>query len=38
MGLPFATDEFLGVCARYNQAVWPAQVRFVAMAVLALPW
>jgi hypothetical protein len=36
MDVPFSTGEFLGVFARYNQAVWPAQVVFVAVAVLAV--
>jgi hypothetical protein len=26
MGLPFSTEQFLGVFERYNQAIWPAQV------------
>ncbi|HET7233699.1 MAG TPA: DUF6064 family protein [Longimicrobium sp.] len=36
MGIPFTAAEFLRVFARYNQAVWPAQVVFIAAAVLAL--
>ena len=36
MRLPFTTDQFLGVFHRYNEAVWPAQVALVLLAVAAL--
>lgn len=36
MKLPFTRDEFLGVFARYNEAVWPAQFVLVALAMLAV--
>lgn len=36
MSLPFSAEQFLGVFARYNQAVWPAQVVIVALAVLVV--
>lgn len=34
--MPFTTAQFLDVFARYNQAVWPAQVVLVALAVMAV--
>ena len=36
MDIRFTMREFLDVFARYNQAVWPAQVVFIAAAVLVL--
>ncbi len=33
MTLPFTATEFFGVFARYNDAVWPAQVVLVAAAI-----
>jgi hypothetical protein len=36
MDIPFTMREFLDVFARYNQAVWPVQVVFIAAAVLVL--
>ncbi len=38
MQLPFSVDQFLGVFARYNLAIWPMQViaYFIAVAVLFL--
>jgi hypothetical protein len=40
MNIPFTTEQFLEVFARYNQAVWPMQVllHLVALAVLGLVW
>ena len=40
MTLPFTAPEFLKLFARYNQAVWPAQVLLngLAVAVAALVW
>ena len=40
MSLPFSVDEFFTVFARYNEAVWPAQVALTALAVVAalLAW
>jgi Family of unknown function (DUF6064) len=41
VNLPFTADQFFGVFARYNEAVWPAQLALNAIAVtcvvLALP-
>jgi hypothetical protein len=34
MSLPFTTDQFLGVFADYNRAVWPAQVLLYALALV----
>lgn len=36
MNLPFSTEQFLDVFARYNEAVWPAQYFLNAVAVVAL--
>jgi Family of unknown function (DUF6064) len=36
MNLPFGVDEFLGVFARYNTAVWPAQIVLTSLAVGAV--
>lgn len=36
MNLPFTTDEFLGVFARYNEAVWPAQYLLNAVALVGV--
>ena len=36
MTTPFTTAEFLEVFARYNRAVWPAQVLFYLLAAVAL--
>lgn len=36
MALPFTSDQFFGVFAAYNEAVWPAQVVLVGLAALAL--
>lgn len=40
MSLPFTTEQFFEVFARYNEAVWPAQWLLVAMAlaILLLVW
>jgi hypothetical protein len=40
MNIPFTTEQFLEVFARYNHAVWPMQVLLyvVALAILALAW
>jgi hypothetical protein len=40
MTLPFTAQEFFRVFARYNQAVWPAQIALygLAVAVVALVW
>jgi DMSO/TMAO reductase YedYZ heme-binding membrane subunit len=35
MSMPFTTAQFLDVFARYNEAVWPAQLLLVALAVVA---
>jgi len=32
VNLPFTTDEFFGVFARYNEAVWPMQMVLLALA------
>ncbi|HSK40747.1 MAG TPA: DUF6064 family protein [Arenibaculum sp.] len=34
--LPFTVDEFFAVFARYNQAIWPAQVVAYVLAVVTL--
>ena len=34
--LPFTSEQFFAVFGAYNQAVWPAQVFLLALAVLAL--
>ena len=36
MTLPFTPEQFFGVFAAYNEAVWPAQIVLVALAALAL--
>ncbi len=36
MQLPFTIDQFIGVFASYNTAVWPAQIVLNAMAAVAL--
>ncbi|HWR87218.1 MAG TPA: DUF6064 family protein [Acidiferrobacterales bacterium] len=36
MALPFTSEQFFGVFATYNDAVWPAQLFLLALAVLAL--
>jgi hypothetical protein len=36
MALPFTVDQFFGVFARYNEAVWPAQLLLYALAATAL--
>ena len=36
MTLPFTSDQFYAVFGAYNEAVWPAQLFLVALAVLAL--
>ena len=36
MNIPFTLDEFLDVFRRYNEAVWPAQVILVALALVAV--
>ena len=36
MDLPFSTTEFLEIFATYNTAVWPAQILFYALALLAI--
>jgi len=33
---PFTAEQFFDVFRRYNEAVWPAQVALVAVALLAL--
>ena len=33
MRLPFTTEQFLDVFARYNEAVWPAQLLLLALAL-----
>ncbi|HEU0014122.1 MAG TPA: DUF6064 family protein [Longimicrobium sp.] len=37
MDVPFSTGQFLDTFARYNQAVWPAQVLFYVLAA-AVAW
>jgi hypothetical protein len=34
--LPFTIEEFLGVFAAYNEAIWPAQIAAYALALFAL--
>lgn len=34
--LPFTTEEFFAVFARYNTAIWPAQIGAVALGLAAL--
>jgi Family of unknown function (DUF6064) len=36
VALPFTSDEFFAVFDAYNEAVWPAQLFLLALAVLAL--
>ena len=36
MALPFTPEQFFGVFAAYNEAVWPAQLFMLALAVLAV--
>ncbi len=36
MQLPFDAHQFFGVFARYNTAVWPAQIALVAAALAAV--
>jgi hypothetical protein len=36
MGLPFSTEQFLGVFERYNQAIWPAQVVAYILGLAAI--
>lgn len=36
MTLPFSVTDFFAVFARYNTAVWPAQVFLAALAVVAI--
>jgi len=36
MSLPFTTDQFLDVFARYNIAVWPTQLVFYLLGVLSI--
>lgn len=36
MSLPFTTEQFLGVFAGYNEAVWPAQLALHLVAVACL--
>lgn len=36
MKLPFSVEEFLGVFAKYNQAVWPLQIALYAFAVIVV--
>ncbi|MCW8827452.1 MAG: DUF6064 family protein [Gammaproteobacteria bacterium] len=36
MQLPFSTEEFFGVFRQYNEAVWPAQVFLVGLALAAV--
>jgi len=31
--LPFTTDQFLGIFADYNGAVWPAQILIIGLLV-----
>ena len=35
--LPFTTEEFFAVFARYNTAIWPAQIGAVALHLKVLP-
>ncbi|MFZ0750450.1 MAG: DUF6064 family protein, partial [Pyrinomonadaceae bacterium] len=34
--IPFTVDQFLNVFARYNEAVWPAQIVLYAIALCAI--
>ncbi len=35
MRLPFTPEQFFGVFAKYNEAVWPAQVAiYIAAAIV----
>ncbi len=36
MNLPFTVEQFLEVFARYNEAIWPAQILLNALALAAL--
>jgi hypothetical protein len=36
MSLPFSEEQFLGVFAEYNRAVWPAQLFLYALAAAAI--
>lgn len=36
MRIPFTVEQFLAVFARYNEAIWPAQVGAYALGLLAL--
>ena len=36
MSLPFTTEQFFGVFARYNQGVWPAQIALNALALTCI--
>ena len=36
MSLPFTVDEFLGVFADYNRAVWPAQILWLGLALMVV--
>jgi hypothetical protein len=36
MSLPFTIEEFLSVFERYNLSVWPMQIVFVLIAILAM--
>ena len=36
MRIPFSADQFLDVFARFNQAIWPAQVAAYALALAAV--
>jgi drug/metabolite transporter (DMT)-like permease len=36
MQLPFTTEQFYGVFREYNEALWPAQVFLVGLAVIAV--
>ena len=35
MKLPFDSDQFFAVFARYNDAVWPAQAVLTGLAIVA---
>lgn len=36
MRIPFSTDDFLAVFERYNSEVWPVQLFFYALAIMAV--
>lgn len=36
MRIPFSTDDFLAVFERYNSDVWPVQIFFYALAIMAV--